>query len=1420
MAKRKIVGATLDTIGAYSLDGGLYGGDLIAWGTVNLASDSYGGTATVESGDTLYVNGTSSYGNSGSATVNSGGAFVAQGTNSSNTVNVTLNGGGSGSNTLSVYSGGQNTLYGAGMMNMLYVYGAPNGGTNTLYGGSGYNLLQDSNNGASTTDVLYGGTSSNYLYGGSGTNTLYDGGGYNVVDGGSGSSFLYADGGQNTLYDQRGHNTLSVAAGAGGSNTLIGTGGGHNLFSIGSGAVVFSLEGPGFGQDYPLYEDYQLTNQTGLPQTLSINADDAGNVTFGLGGNNTFVGYAAPLYVANSDQLSIVMDGPGNQTIDGPLTLGPATTINAGTLTVTDVTGNGSASEQLLSIDNAALSFGLNATTAGELVDTAAASVSGVNTINIAPVGTSLTTGNYTLISAASGLTGDFAFANGATAEAVTVGNQSYALILQNTDTAETLTVVNAVYWTGATNGNWDTSTANWANVSGGTTSTTYSAGEAVVFDDNATTADVTVAANVAPAAITFNNSAQSYTVSNNSSVAISEASPGMYDLGGGSVTVTGANSLSGLTSVTSGSTLQLGDGTTNGAVGGNIDDEGTLEFANGTAQTYTGVISGAGDVSISGPAALTLSGTNTLSGQTTIDAGATLAAGADNCLSPNSAIDVDGTLDLHGYGEAIPSLTGAGIVTNNSMLSSATSTLTVGGDDSSTTFSGTISDGAAAGGMTIVKAGAGTMTLSGNSTLTGGVTIAAGEVDVNGSIQSPVTVGSGATPGGSGSTGPVTSLGGAYNATLYKLQILDSVLEDWNGNHDSNVTLALVPNPEILALSAVNAASEGFQVSGSSDYFKYNPNYSSGSYTGPALVDMGTGSGAGSGAGSGSMVGYYFKASVSEDDADPKAVADYKVTGVNESTTINVLANDTDPASGGLTIASHTGPSHGSVVLNSDGTFTYTPAANYFGDDTFTYVAADGTNTSNRGKVTIDAPLPTICLLDDANNDGTINSADEPVKDTGTGRVVLVSDPSSPPIADSIHLAEVDLSLAFSQSIAALPENLSGWTLTLTAGDHGAYTRIWDSMSAPNELDLNSSNQPTGTVSWQLNSNGAGFPSSVYVDTTAAAVVGLQLQLTAPSGTTPVATSEIRIAGLEGYLTAKTMDQSSGTADASKVLPSDIQHSTGAVIPVDNVDQNYYDNFHLVHGEAEYYTDLDIPNGVANDRYLLPVVITGQPGYTYSLDVPEDFGDDLAVWGTDNRTDPIAFDSTFTLDNSGSKTVYIQATDVGTETISLVWHAGRAESTIDTLNVDTFAFSGPANVPNYSTYSYGTEGAPNYGWPARVQWTLPNGSDASLSSRFGLQTTIQWGSGGTSQRFVNFWATQYYNWSYFVNVVEISFGQPSDGDGNQMIPFQTNQATTQLCNRSHPGVRNWSSRSGRNWRHNGHVVAANHRRATGRLAA
>jgi VCBS repeat-containing protein len=77
------------------------------------------------------------------------------------------------------------------------------------------------------------------------------------------------------------------------------------------------------------------------------------------------------------------------------------------------------------------------------------------------------------------------------------------------------------------------------------------------------------------------------------------------------------------------------------------------------------------------------------------------------------------------------------------------------------------------------------------------------------------------------------------------------------------------------------------------------------------------------------------------------------------------VLANDAAQGAAAITATQPAGPSHGSLTLNQNGGFTYTPDPGFAGTDSFTYRASNGTLSSNAATVTIAvaaAQLPGAC--------------------------------------------------------------------------------------------------------------------------------------------------------------------------------------------------------------------------------------------------------------------------------------------------------------------------------------------------------------------------------------------------------------------------------------------------------------------------
>ncbi|MEZ0388731.1 MAG: beta strand repeat-containing protein, partial [Verrucomicrobium sp.] len=152
-----------------------------------------------------------------------------------------------------------------------------------------------------------------------------------------------------------------------------------------------------------------------------------------------------------------------------------------------------------------------------------------------------------------------------------------------------------------------------------------------------------------------------------------------------------------------------------------------------GSGRISGAIVNGSGNVGIikSGTGLWTLAGANTYTGTTTVNAGV-LAAGSTSAFGSNSAmtVNVNGTLRLGEFSNTVGSIAGAGLLENGG---AANVVLTVGGDGTTTTFSGVVRNGGT-GTLSINKTGAGTLTLSASEiSYTGSTGVAAGTLLVTG---------------------------------------------------------------------------------------------------------------------------------------------------------------------------------------------------------------------------------------------------------------------------------------------------------------------------------------------------------------------------------------------------------------------------------------------------------------------------------------------------------------------------------------------------------------------------------------------------------------------------------------------------------------------------------------------------------------
>ncbi len=158
------------------------------------------------------------------------------------------------------------------------------------------------------------------------------------------------------------------------------------------------------------------------------------------------------------------------------------------------------------------------------------------------------------------------------------------------------------------------------------------------------------------------------------------------------------------------------------------------------------------------------------------------------------------------------------------------------------------------------------------------------------------------------------------------------------------------------------------------------------------------------------------------------------------------VLANDKSPAGNPLTAKLVTGPSHGTLVFNADGSFTYTPAANYNGSDGFTYESTDGTYTS--------APTPVTLTITPVNDAPSYTAGGNVTSLEGAGAQ----------------------SVSWATSVSAGPSNESGQTLTFTVtSTNTSLFSAQPAVDASGTLTYTAAPDSNGvdTVSVQLRDNG-----------------------------------------------------------------------------------------------------------------------------------------------------------------------------------------------------------------------------------------------------------------------------------------------------------------------------------------------------------
>jgi autotransporter-associated beta strand protein len=673
----------------------------------------YPGSSIQYAGGGLVVN----WGNSGTSIINVLGGTIF----TTNNVSLNLNESGNAGNT------GILNLNG-GVCQAAYI----NGGANNTYVNFNGGTLQANEN----QGVMMTGLTAAYVFGAGGT---INNNGYNIAIGqplvsppgkGLNGAPVIVSGGVGYITPP----ILTVVRGTGDTT-------GADATAIAQ--IDTSTGGPTSGQVTNVIITCPGVNYTATP-------------TFALtgGGATTPASITAPAPSANSTG-NLTFTGSGITTISGSLTYSGAFTINQGAL---QVIGSGQATSTPIFVNDGARFIEAPAST--DIWSPANLTIGSVNGTIMQVTASAasqpyLSVGNLTLkgtttievfgdmepgitysLLSYTNLTGTLTAANFKLPNGVT-GTPTAVTASGETIWSVMVVSVTPTIWESTVSGTWDINiTANWSAPNGGTT---YLDDSPVLFDETHNTGGIYVVTNVtaallSPSTVHVINNVNNYTLGSN---VVIGGGGGLIKDGLASLTNIGASTYTGPTLINNGSLVigggtvgglsspignnspvtianlataslnlnnnstQVGSLTGGGGLGGNVTlGSGTLTLgADGSAQTYGGVISGTGGLTMMGAGSLTITNTNAFTGALTIGPGNSLtisgpeaalgtfagsaytyAAGvADNgILTISSALAGTYTGAISGSGLLI--LDGPGNVTVNNNTSSFSGNIVING--------------------------------------------------------------------------------------------------------------------------------------------------------------------------------------------------------------------------------------------------------------------------------------------------------------------------------------------------------------------------------------------------------------------------------------------------------------------------------------------------------------------------------------------------------------------------------------------------------------------------------------------------------------------------------------------------------------------------------------------------------------------
>ncbi|WP_420011133.1 Ig-like domain-containing protein [Tateyamaria sp.] len=513
-----------------------------------------------------------------------------------------------------------------------------------------------------------------------------------------------------------------------------------------------------------------------------------------------------------------------------------------------------------------------------------------------------------------------------------------------------------------------------------------------------------------------------------------------------------------------------------------------------------------------------------------------------------------------------------------------------------------------------------------------------------------------------------------------------------------------------------------------------------------------------------------------------PVANDDTATTDEDTAVNINVLGNDTDVDNTAAELSVVTADAlNGTVVVEADGTLTYTPDEDFNGTDTITYTMTDGQETSTASVTVTVNPVNDAPVANDdtatINEDSTVNidvlGNDTDVDNTAAELSVLTADAPNGTV-----VVEADGTLTYTPD-----DDFNGTdtiTYTITDGDETSTGTVTVTVNPVNDAPV--ANDDTASVDEDGSVNIDVLGNDTDIDNTAAEL----------SVVTADALNGTVVVEADGTLTYTPDDDFNGTDTITYTITDGDKTSTASVTvtvnpvndaPVANDDSATVDEDGSVNIDV-LANDTDIDNTAAElsvttaDAPNGTVVIEEDGTLTYTPD--DDF----------NGTDTITYTITDG-DKTSTATVTVTVNPLPDDPIAV---EDDAETTPDTaVNIDVLANDqNPDNVPGGLTVTVAVADngvvvieadgtltyTPNGGFTGTdlITYTIEDGNGATATST--VSVTVQEESIGNTAptALTTTIAATLLEEEGATNILEIDFntltagGQPIISDAEQSL--------------------------------------------------